>query len=536
MYDPKERRQMSKKLSIKEILNADTFEMPERSLSAESLDDYGVRSIVSQQDGETVTDVCFPSYSKSGSIVGYNILNVDGSSTKWTATGQVKISNKLFGQEVAEKISRKRKRLYITEGQIDCISVYQALCDASLKWAKSVVKPFVVSIPMGTANAVDSIINNIDFVSSFEEVVLVMDNDKATDKEKRSGTMKGEEAREALASALLGEVKVLTATPSQGMKDPSDYLQSGKEEDLVKLLSFNLQEYSPVKVLDLEEVTTDSLRSKKKRGVDLEVFPILNSLIDSFRTGEITLLIAPVSAGKTTATENIMTEFMKKGYKCGGAFLEETKEDTLLRFIAYDLGVNNKDLRNDPEMVSAAEFDKSLRVVKDEWKPSLVAHFGSMPINELLGIVRYMVLVEKVKFFFLDHLSIVLSGNKSDDKVGDIDAVMTELGAFASSHDVHIVVVSHIKRGGFKPPSKEQLQSEEPYFLEVDMEAGRGSSALEGIAFNIIMIEKEVIPGVRKRGRSRLVVGKSRWGRDTGVADVFSIDRKTGRIQLHYDD
>src|SRR5690606_14624577 len=104
-----------------------------------------------------------------------------------------------------ESVERQRKMLVITEGQWDTLSVYQALVDnvKGTKW--DLLEPFVVSIPLGTANAAESVLQNFDFVTSFGEVTLFFDNDEATPREKKKGILKGKEAAESVFSTLVGE-------------------------------------------------------------------------------------------------------------------------------------------------------------------------------------------------------------------------------------------------------------------------------------------------------------------------------------------
>ncbi len=78
-------------------------------------------------------------------------------------------SAQLFGQHLWKLGG---KRLVITEGEIDCMTVCQLLGNT---WP-------VVSIPNGVNSAVKSIKDNLEFVSSYSEVVLCFDNDDAGSK------------------------------------------------------------------------------------------------------------------------------------------------------------------------------------------------------------------------------------------------------------------------------------------------------------------------------------------------------------------
>ena len=77
----------------------------------------------------------------------------------------------LFGQHLFREGG---KTLTITEGEIDCLTASQAMSKDN-KWP-------CVSIPKGAAGAVKAIKAELEFVSSFEKVVIMMDNDEAGNK------------------------------------------------------------------------------------------------------------------------------------------------------------------------------------------------------------------------------------------------------------------------------------------------------------------------------------------------------------------
>ena len=56
--------------------------------------------------------------------------------------------------------------------------------------------------------------------------------------------------------------------------------------------------------------------------------------------------------------------------------------------------------------------------------------FGSVDPDALLNDIRYLVKTNEVKWIILDHLSILLSGNESNDERKMIDVVMTKLRSF----------------------------------------------------------------------------------------------------------
>ena len=194
------------KETVQEVLTFPYMDYPERNLRKETCERFGVRAGLSVHNGE-VDSYYFPSYNQKGKIVGFTKQDLTkGKEEKghWTAIGTVSISNKLFGQDVAETIERKRNNLVLTEGQIDAMSVYQALVDNVKGTKYEGMEPFVCSIPLGTKNAVESVMHNKELVESYDSLTFFFDADEATPAELKKGIMKGAEARHAVAGALMG--------------------------------------------------------------------------------------------------------------------------------------------------------------------------------------------------------------------------------------------------------------------------------------------------------------------------------------------
>lgn len=522
--------------TLSDIAGFPFVEMSDRGISKETCQRFGVRAAISQKDGKTVEAFYFPSFNQKGRLVGYmkqDLTKVKGEAGHWVAIGSVSISNKMFGQDVAEKVDRKRSNVIVTEGQIDAMSVFQSLVDNVKGTKYANLEPFVVSIPLGTKNAVESVMHNREFVESYEALTIFFDADECTPAESKKGVMKGAEARHAVAGALMGNKQSLfVVTPPAPHKDASDMLQAGLSDDLAKLVQFNRRPYSPEKVVSASSVSFDELVSPQVAGVFLDCFPGLMTRLNGFRLRELTMVLAPSNVGKTLFCSILAHAFMKAGNKVGLAFLEEGKKETLQRIVAAELKVNYLKFKRDPTSVASREdIEKVYDDIADNDKVFLLDHFGSIPVNDLLNKIKHMVLAEGCRYIVLDHISAVISGLESDNERKDLDVAMTNLAAFCSANDVHLIVVSHINRtdsGQFLPPKGKEG---EPFWVNVRKESARGSAALEQFSWNIVALEPEILPDF-SRGRVRTKVLKTRYGDSLGIADVFTIDSETWEVVL----
>ena len=107
--------------------------------------------------------------------------------------------------------------------------------------------------------------------------------------------------------------------------------------------------------------------------------------------------------------------------------------------------------------------------------------------------------------------------------------MLTKLAGLVTVTGVHLIVVAHIKRTGFKAPKDKEGNTKYPYWEEVGIQDARGSGAFEQIAWNIIALEPERLES-GERGRVRTRVLKNReWGK-LGVGDVLKMHDVTGRL------
>lgn len=524
------------KETLKDVLELPFAAVPSRGISKATCEKFGVRAALSQQDGTTVEAVYFPSYNQKGKITGFKKQDLTKDKSEkyhWSTVGAVSIGNKLFGQNVAEEVPRKRVTLTTTEGEWDCLSSYQAMVEDVKNTKYEGIQPHVVSIPLGTANAVESILHNSEFVHSFENLNIFFDDDYATPAEKAKGIMKGHEAREAVASALVGSsLSLFVTTTGDSYKDASDMVQDGKSKDLAKLVSFNKRPYSAEKIVKASDISFEELIEKRIDGLMIPCFPELMNKIHGFRAGELVLLTSPSGVGKSTVTSIFASGFIEAGERVGMIYLEETNKETLQRMVAAKLKVNYNKFKNDPLSCALREdIQKAYDEIVENDDLVMLGHFGSLPITELMSKIKHMHLVEKCRYIVLDHLSVVISGSDIANERKELDMVMTELAAFCAANDVCIIAVSHINRGDGKMFSPPKGSEDKPYWVKVTKEMMRGSAALEQLSFIIIGLEPEIMPD-RSRGRVRLTVLKNRPWSYLGVADEFHVDENTWEVVL----
>ena len=535
-FKKKRGEDMSEKYVPKETL-ADVLEykclaIPERGLSKQDAEYYGIRSAVNQNDGKTIEATYFPYYSKSGELTGFK--KRDWTVPKdhdfhFTTVGTVKITAQMFGQMQTPKGGRK---LIIVEGEEEVPATRRAVLD-SLKGTKyeGRIEPSVVSVSMGTANAAECVAHNLDFVQSFSDIVLSFDSDEATQKELKKGILKGKEAKEEVAGLLLSD-NIYTITHPHGMKDSRDCLLNGHSVELGKILAFGLEKYSPEKIICGDDVDIDSLLEPLREGHYIERYPKLMEKLHGIRTGnELITYTAFSGVGKSTLNREIAWELVAAGYKVGFIFLEEPTKKTQQSLIALELGVRLPDFRKNPLAVTAREkvLEAKNKVISNG-RTYFLDHFGSMKVEKLMQQIKYLHFICGCEHIFIDHISMVVAGLESNNERKDIDMLYEELAAFMTNNNVTVHAVCHLKRVDDNAPKQKEGEDPKAYWRQVKKEFLRGSSGIEQMSSCIIALENEVLPD-ETRGRVRTKVLKDReWG-ELGVCDTM-LQLKDGRLHV----
>lgn len=533
----KELEQHTPRETVSEVLTYPTAYLPNRGIRKEIYEKFGVKMTVSESDGKTPTAIYFPYHNKEGKVVGFKKRDLTKDKyEKWhfSTVGKVSVDCKLFGQQYAETIERKRSQLIYAEGEFDHLSVFQACVDSVAGTAHQGIEPFVVGLSCGTGNAQDATMHNIDFIKSFGKIVLGFDNDSATDKEKAKKIRKGREATEDVAAVIMQD-NIFTVD-YLGFKDPNEMLVAGKSKQLSKAVTWDSKKFVAEKVLSASDISLDFLTEKRIEGVYVNSFPKLMDKIHGFRKNELVVLTAPSNVGKSYVTAEFGYSFLTSGKRVGFMMFEETSKETVQRMLARRLKVNYNYFKDDPlSCCSEDQIKDAYEWLKEDDKMFILDHFGSMQIDELLNKIKSFVYINKVDYIILDHLSMLISGSRVSDERKEMDICMTELAAFCAANEVGIIAVSHLNRSiaqDFKPAKGKE---DEPFWVPVTKESMRSSAALEQLSWIVLGLEPQIMPD-KSRGDVRLTVLKNRPWSYLGVADQFYMDDKTGELILRGQD
>ena len=303
------------------------------------------------------------------------------------------------------------------------------------------------------------------------------------------------------------------------MKDANDMLRAGRGKEFLKAL-FDAKPYHPEAIVEGKDVSLEDLMTPKEPGIELP-YPKLQKMTWGLRKGEITLVTAGSGLGKSTFVREIGYDLVNKGYRIAYIALETVMEDVARSFIAMDNNIPVYTLMFKPDCIPHADYERSYNQLIKSNAVNFFKHWGSIHSDTLLRKCQYYVKALGVDFILLDHVSMVVAGNESENERKDIDRLFENMTRLVVETGVGVIPVMHLKRVAGKSFNKGD---------EVELTDLRGSAGAEQMSWNVWALERN------QQGEQKDIVNlrvlKNRLLGFTGLADTLIYSHETGRLQL----
>jgi twinkle protein len=397
----------SKKVNAKDIITGGSFErIAARGLTADTCEFLNYQ-IGEDHKGQPVQ---IANYITDGKIVGQKLRYKD---KKFMTTGDFK-SVGLYGQH---KFRDGGKRLVITEGEIDALSVSQLQGN---KWP-------VVSVPNGAAGAAKAIAKNIEWIEKFDAVVFAFDMDEP-----------GQSAARECA-ALLSPGKAFIATLP--MKDANECLKNDKGKELIDSL-WGAKAYRPDGLVSIDDIM-DEAEKPVETGLPW-CFPTLTKLTYGRRFGEIYGLGAGTGIGKTDVfTQQIAFDVETLKLPVGVVYLEQKPVETAKRIAGKLAG---KRFHVPDTGWTREEQRAALQQLRGN--VTFYDNFGETDWDIVKAKIRYMAVGLGIKLVYLDHLTAMADTTNERES---IEQLMKEMAGLANELGIIIHFISHLATPEGKP-------------------------------------------------------------------------------------
>lgn len=483
---------------LEECLEHPIRELKHRGISLSTCEHFGVRVGVSTTDGTTPEYHLYPIYDKQDTLKGFKKRTVK--EKKFSTIGKITASD-LFGSNT---LKNKGSKLFITEGELDAMSVYQSLKENSnIDW-----DPSVISLPLGCGSAVKSITENLDRIDSYEQVILVLDQDEP-----------GRKATEEVCKILAGKVYVAKLSE----KDPNEMLMKGKSVDLKWAVLTNARKYQPDGILNAKDCWERYKNSDNNYYPYPDSMPLLNKKMYGARPGSLITITSGSGCGKTQFMRELKYHYWATtDMSIADIALEEDVGDTIGGLLSLHMNqrITLPDVKVDPKKEKEA-FDD----VFGSGRFTLYDFFGGMDDDNLFSKLRYFISSGN-KLIFLDHLSIIVSQYAADGGERErIDTIMTNLAKIVKETGATIFLVVHLK----KSESSRSATFEQGATPSLD--DLRGSGSIKQLSWDVIGLSRnQQHTDARCANTSLLHVLKCRSTGRTGQADYLYFDDNTGRM------
>lgn len=460
--------------------------IPDRRISEATCKKFGV-TVEYGTEGK-ISKHHYPYFDKdTGAQVGAKTRIVDNKS--FYASGEFNNAG-LFGQQA---FKGGGKYITVVEGEADALAVSE-MFDG--KWA-------VVSIRSGASGAVKDIKQNLEWLETFENVVICFDSDKA-----------GQEASRAVLD-LFTPNKAKNVQLSA--KDAGEMLKERNVQGFIKEW-WNAKTYQPDGIVAGLDTWESIVAQEEVKSIPYP-WQCLNDLTYGFRERELVTITSGSGMGKSQIVRELEHYLLgATDDNIGILALEEDIPKTALGIMSIEA---NQTLH------LSREFDRDTK--KIFWDKTLGTgrifmfdHWGSTNEDNLLSRIRYMAKGLDCKWIILDHLSIVVSDQEVNDERKAIDSIMTKLRQLVQETGVGLFLVSHLRR----PSGKAHEDGGQISLAEL-----RGSASIAQLSDMVIGLERDQQnPDATVRNTTTVRVLKNRFAGLTGPACYLYYDKDTGRM------
>jgi twinkle protein len=318
----------------------------------------------------------------------------------------------LYGQHLFRDVG---KRVVITEGEIDAMSVSQAFGN---KWP-------VVSVPNGAQGAKKSLSLQLPWLLKFEEVVIMFDNDEPGLKA----------ARECAFLFPPGKAKM--AKLHDKYKDANDALRVGDTAAILDAV-YGAKEFRPDGILTLPDLR-DAILAKPETGYSW-FLPKLNEVSYGRRLCETYGIGAGTGVGKSDFfAQQILHDLRHLREPVAAFMLEQPPAETVKRVAGKLAGKTF-------HVPDGSWTDEDLLTAYEELNGSgklyLYDSFGATDWEVIRSTIRFLAHSQGVKLFYLDHLTALAAAE--DDERTALERIMAEMSSLAKELKIIIHFISHL--------------------------------------------------------------------------------------------
>jgi len=468
--------------------------LTDRGISIETAKKYGVKSTTTV--GGQVTSHHYPFYN-NGELVATKIRK-QNKQFAWQGNSK---DTGLFGEQL---FKAGGKFITVVEGECDAMAAYELL---GSKWP-------VVSIKSGAQGGARDVKNSLEFLESFETVVICFDSDDV-----------GKQGAKAIAK-LLKPNKAKLMTLPEGFKDPNDMLKAKKHTAFVSAF-WDAKTYTPSGILNLS-TQLDAYRKLQSEKKDSIPYPWhgLNAKLEGMRAGELVTLTGGTGLGKSSVTRELEHWLINHTEdNVGIVALEENWARTAegIMSIEANAKLHLNSVKEEVGEDKLLDVYRKVFMDENEGRVWIHAHLGVNHLEDIFSKLRYLIVGLDCKWVVVDHLHMLVLQALDGDERKAIDSIMHRLRSLVEETGVGMILVSHLRRVDGNRGHENGI--------ETGLSHLRGSQSIAQLSDAVISLERnQQSDDSIEASTTKVRVLKSRYTGDVGVACSLLYDSDTGRL------
>ena len=406
------------------ILAYSSHPLPARNLRKDSLEHFGIKIGVSEVDGVSPALHYYPYY-RGGVLTSYKTRLIEPK-RMWSVGDQKDVD--LFGWEQALKAGGKK--LFITEGELDAVSLFQICKDVNKGTAYADYNPAVVSLAHGAASASRDLAKHVKAIREhWKEIVLVFDQDEA-----------GKKAVEDVLR-VIPEALVCTLP----FKDVNEGLMKGFSKRVYDSVMFNSKRPKNTRIVNAHSLH-EAARKPAEFGYSWP-WEHLTKATRGIRPGETIYIGAGPKMGKSEIVNTLASHFIETHKQKVFLIKPEEANNKTYKLIAGKL---TGKVFHDPNIpFDEVAYDKAGELIGDNlFMLDLYQHVGWESLKE---DIRYAA-SEGCKVVFIDPITNLTNGMDAATANVKIQEIAQELSAMALDLDLIIFIFAHLRNPDSGPP------------------------------------------------------------------------------------
>ncbi len=270
----------------------------------------------------------------------------------------------------------------------------------------------------------------------------------------------------------------------------------------------------------LEKINTLFDRGQTVTGIETGLVD-LDSMTSGFQAGELVVIAARPSLGKTALALNIAAHAAIKNRKVVGMFsLEMSKESLVIRLLCSEARIDSHKLRTG--FSSKEEWNRMTPALgRLSEAPLYIDDTAAPSIMQIRAKARRLKAEKGLDLLIVDYLQLVSGDRRFENRTQEVSSISRGLKSIAKELKVPVLALSQLSRAPEQRPGNQRPQLSDL----------RESGSIEQDADVVIFIFREKKPAeeqqegeeefVQGGSETRLIIGKQRNGPTGEVPVVF---------------